>query len=328
MKDTFDIVALGRAGVDLYSLDYGAPFSDVKKFAKYVGGTSANVMVGASRLGLRCALITRVSRDVLGDYVIGYLKAEGVETKYIKQEEDGKTGIVFAEVTPGRDSFFIFYRENVADLHTDKRDVRKKVIEAARSVLVTGTGLSQEPSFGANLYAANLGEKLGKTVVFNLDWRPTLWREPVKERTSRYRRVLRQAGVVIGNESEYLAATGETRLKDAISAIPGNRDKTLVITRGEKGSTVIEKAKTIEVPGFRVPLMKGLGGGDGFISGFMFGYLRGWTAARAAMLGNAVGAIVVQGHACSESMPRPAQLASFLEERGLHFDLGYGASKG
>jgi 5-dehydro-2-deoxygluconokinase len=324
----YDIVALGRAGVDLYSLDFGVPFSEIRRFAKYVGGTSANVMVGASRLGLKCALVTRVSKDVLGDYVIGYLAKEGVETGHIKQEKEGKTGIVFAEVYPGKDSMFIFYRENVADLHITKEDLGGDIIGETRSLIVTGTGLSQEPSFGTTLYAARQAKALDKTVVFNLDWRPSLWSTTERVRILRYRRVFGEAGIVVGNEGEYMAATGKKKLSEAIAAIPGHSKKVLVVTHGGEGVTVIQGARRTDVPGIPVRVVKGLGGGDGFLSGFMFGYLRGWNPVRAASLGNAVGAMVVRGHACSESMPRPGELRRFLKEKGTGIDLDAGAAKG
>ena len=64
----------------------------------------------------------------------GYLAKEGVETRYIRQEKDGKTGIVFAEVYPGKDSMFIFYRENAADLHIAKADLGRGLIGETRSV--------------------------------------------------------------------------------------------------------------------------------------------------------------------------------------------------
>jgi 5-dehydro-2-deoxygluconokinase len=279
------------------------------------------VVVGASRLGLKCALVTRLSEDVLGDYVIGYLAAEGVETKYIKKEKDGKTGIVFAEVYPGKDSMFLFYRENVADLHLTRSDIERDLIERTRSVLVTGTGLSQQPSFGSTLHAAKLGRRFRRTVVFNLDWRPSLWQTAQSVRIARYRKVLVESSIVIGNEGEYLAATGAADLEGAIESVPQNSRKLLVVTHGAQGVTVVEGGLRTDVPGIPVPLVKGLGGGDGFLAGFMFGHLRGWGAAQAASLGNAVGAMVVTGHACSESMPRPGELNRFLKEKGMAFDL-------
>jgi 5-dehydro-2-deoxygluconokinase len=316
----FDFVAVGRAGIDLYSLDYDVPLQEVRRFAKYVGGTSANVVVGASRLGLKCALITRVGDDELGDYIINFLSKEGVETKYVKRDKRGRTGIVFAEISPGRDSKFIFYRENAADLRVSKADIAKDLLVQSRALIVTGTGLSQEPSYSANLHAARLARHLRKNVVFNLDWRPSLWYTATSERVSRYQKIFNQSDIVMGNEIEYLAATGTKNLSAAVKSIQRSDAKVLVVTHSDRGATILAEGSAEDVEGFRVPLLKGLGGGDGFIAGFMFGYLKGWAPAKAAMFGNAVGAIVVMGHACSESMPRLRKVTRFLKSRG--FDIG------
>jgi 5-dehydro-2-deoxygluconokinase len=314
-----DLISVGRAGLDLYSLDYGVHFPEIRKFAKYVGGTAANVTVGASRLGLKAALLTRVSEDELGEFIVDFLEKEGVKTNWIVRDPLGKTGIVFAEVFPGKDSKFIFYREKAADLLLTADDVTQGMIEQTRSLVVTGTGLSERPSLDANLRAVALARQLGKTLVFNLDWRSTLWKTTEGDRVERYSKVIREADVLIGNEGEYLAGTGSRLLTDALAGIPDADKKVIVVTRGEKGSTVMTKDSQKLVPGFEVQLLKGLGGGDGFISGFMFGFLKGWPVESSVLFGNAVGAIVVTGHACSESMPNLAQAASFLKKKGMDF---------
>jgi len=322
-----DVVAIGRAGVDLYSLDYGKPIEEVRRFAKYVGGSPANTVVGGSRLGLRCALVSRVGDDELGAFVVGFLEKEGVDVSHMKKDPRRKTGIVFAEISPGRDGKFVFYRENAGDLFVTKADVPKSLVARTRLLEVTGTGLSREPSRGTNMHAASLARNLGKTVVFNLDWRPSLWTQDKEERVRRYGDMLDLADVVVGNQSEYLAATGRSEIKAAVSAIPDGQKKLLAITAAEKGCEVIHNGRTELAEGFRVPLLKGLGGGDGFMAGFLYGLLKGWSAVNAARFGNAVGAIVVTGHACSEAMPSLRRVVSFLKKNGCAFDPKTGPSK-
>lgn len=321
-----DIVAIGRAGVDLYSLDYGRPIENVRKFAKYVGGTAANSVVGGARLGLRCALVTRVSDDELGSFIVRFLAGEGVDVTHVRMDPRRKTGVVFAEVSPGRDGKFIFYRENAADLYVTKGDAPKSLISSTKLLLVTGTGLSKEPSLSTVLNAASVASSLGKTVIFNLDWRPSLWDLPLEERVRRYAKMIDSADVVIGNKSEYTAATGKGDIESAVSAIPDS-GKLLVVTSGEQGSEVRSAGQVSKAPGFRVPLLKGLGGGDGFIAGFLFGHLSGWAPKEAAVFGNAVGAIVVTGHACSESMPGLPRVVAFLRKNGYAFDRRRGPFK-
>ena len=322
-----DLVAIGRAGVDLYSLDYGKPLTEARRFAKYVGGTAANTVVGGSRLGLECALVSKVSDDELGQFVLDFLSGEGVDVSHVIKDGRRKTGIVFAEVSPGRDGKFIFYRENVADLRVTRSDVGKRLLSESRALLVTGTGLSASPSAGTVLWAEEEARALGKKVILNLDWRPSLWKAPVAERLQRYRKAMETSEVLVGNDKEYMAATGEDDLGSALDAVPGMDSKVVAVTKGEKGSEVWVEGRKEAAEGFEVPLLKGLGGGDGFIAGFVFGLLAGWKPRRAAVFGNAVGAIVVTGHACSESMPSPRRVSRFLRKNGYDLDWKLGPLK-
>ena len=327
MSPVFDLVAIGRAGVDLYSLDYGASLEKARKFAKYVGGTAANSVVGAARLGLKTALVSRVSDDELGSFVHGFLRDEGVDVGHLRKDVRRRTGIVFAEISPGRDGKFIFYRENVADLRVTRSDVPVALLEESRTLLVTGTGLTREPSLGTILWAAKQARRLRREVVLNLDWRPTLWNVPQSVRVKRYAQVIEVADVLIGNQSEYLAATGKKNIEAALEVALRGGTRTAVVTSGEGGSEARKGGKTWKAPGFPVPLLKGLGGGDGFIAGFLFGRLSGWGEQECCTFGNAVGALVVTGHACSESMPRLVAVSEFLKKNGYGFDRGSGPSK-
>ena len=81
--DEFDLITMGRSSIDLYSNDPGAPFVEIRSFAAYVGGSPTNIAVGAQRLGLKTALLTAVGTDPVGEFILNYLKSEGVHSKYI-----------------------------------------------------------------------------------------------------------------------------------------------------------------------------------------------------------------------------------------------------
>jgi len=57
--DRFEVIALGRSGVDLYPLQDGVGLAEVSTFGKYLGGSATNVAVAAARHGHRVAIITR-----------------------------------------------------------------------------------------------------------------------------------------------------------------------------------------------------------------------------------------------------------------------------
>ncbi|MEU0219795.1 PfkB family carbohydrate kinase, partial [Streptomyces sp. NPDC006265] len=65
----FDVITMGRIGVDLYPLQTGVPLERVETFGKFLGGSAANVAVAAARLGRRTAVITRTGDDPFGTYL-------------------------------------------------------------------------------------------------------------------------------------------------------------------------------------------------------------------------------------------------------------------
>ena len=319
MAERYDVITIGRAGIDLYSLDLYAPLEEAVRFARYVGGSAANIAVGAARLGLRSALITRVSDDELGEYIVRQLSRMGVDTRFIKKDPEGKVGIVFAEIIPGRDGRFIFYREKASDLLLRIEDIPSEAVESAGAVVITGTGLSAEPSRSANYYALELARRGGSKAVLNLDWRPSLWRNIGEaERLKYYRKAMEIANIMIGNRSEYEAATGKTDLEEALkTARDINSEALLVATLGREGSIALtSKGEIVRAKPYIVSHLKGLGAGDGFIAGFLYGLLKGWDLYRSLRFGNAVGAIVVTRHSCSEAMPTYDETMEFIEING------------
>ena len=54
----FDLLAIGRVGVDLYPMQSGVGLEDVESFAKFLGGSAGNVAVAASQYGHASALIS------------------------------------------------------------------------------------------------------------------------------------------------------------------------------------------------------------------------------------------------------------------------------
>ena len=83
---TLDLLAIGRSSVDLYGQQVGGRLEDMGSFAKYVGGSPTNTAVGAARLGLRAALITRVGADHFGRFLREELAREGVDVSAVAHD--------------------------------------------------------------------------------------------------------------------------------------------------------------------------------------------------------------------------------------------------
>lgn len=308
----YDVITMGRIGVDLYPLQTGVPLARVSAFGKFLGGSATNVAVAAARLGRRTAVITRTGDDPFGTYLHEALRGFGVDDRYVTAVPGLPTPVTFCEVFPPDDFPLYFYRQPKApDLEIEAGDLDLAAIGAARVFWMTGTGLSEEPSRTATLAALAHRAKSGPT-VFDLDWRPVFWRDPAAARPF-YAEALRYATVAVGNLDEVEVATG---LRDPHAAARALLDAGVglaVVKQGPKGVLALARTgEAAEVPPLPVEVLNGLGAGDAFGGSLCHGLLAGWDLERVMRHANAAGAIVASRLECSSAMPTAAEVESAL----------------
>lgn len=154
MPEMYDVITMGRIGVDLYPLQTGLPLAQVDTFGKFLGGSPTNVAVAAARLGRRTAVVTRTGRDAFGDYLHQQLREFGVDDRWVTSVDAYPTPVTFCEIFPPDDFPLYFYRRPKApDLEIHEAELDLDAIRAARVFWMTGTGLCAEPSRTATLAA-------------------------------------------------------------------------------------------------------------------------------------------------------------------------------
>jgi 5-dehydro-2-deoxygluconokinase len=308
----YDLITMGRIGVDLYPLQTGVPLARVSSFGKFLGGSATNVAVAAARLGRRTAVITRTGDDPFGTYLHEALRDFGVDDRWVTPVAGLPTPVTFCEVFPPDDFPLYFYRQPKApDLEIDAHDLDLVEISAARVFWVSGTGLSEEPSRTATLAALAHRAKSATTVV-DLDWRPMFWRDPESARPF-YAEALRHATVAVGNIDEVEIATGEREPHTAARALLDAGVELAVVKQGPKGVLAVHRDGTCaEVPPLPVTVLNGLGAGDAFGGSLCHGLLAGWDLERIMRHANAAGAIVASRLECSSAMPTPDEVEHAL----------------
>src|SRR5438105_9689187 len=206
---SYDLIAMGRSSIDLYSNDIGAPFEEITSFAAYVGGCPTNISVGTRRLGLRSALLTAVGNDQVGNFILYFLEQEGVDTQFIPRKAGHRSSAVVLGIEPPDRYPLVYYRDNCADIELGIDDVLAAPIADSRALLITGTGLSKEPSRSATLFAAETARQAGTSVALDIDFRPDQWHD-TRAFGVTTRLALSLVDVVLGTEDELKAAVGET----------------------------------------------------------------------------------------------------------------------
>ncbi|MGI5398827.1 5-dehydro-2-deoxygluconokinase [Streptomyces sp. CA-135486] len=312
MPQPYDVITMGRIGVDLYPLRTGVPLAQVDTFGKFLGGSATNVAVGAARLGRRTAVITRTGRDAFGEYLHQALREFGVDDRWVTPVAAYPTPVTFCEIFPPDNFPLYFYRQPKApdlDIHDDELDLAE--IRAARVFWMTGTGLCAEPSRTATLAALAHRDRSG-TTVFDLDWRPMFWTDPDEARPY-YAEALAHATVAVGNLEECEIATGEREPHAAARALLAAGVELAVVKQGPKGVLAVHRDGTqAEVPPVPVDVVNGLGAGDAFGGALCHGLLSGWELERIMRYANAAGAIVAGRLACSTAMPYAAEVEQVL----------------
>ncbi|MGW0751171.1 5-dehydro-2-deoxygluconokinase [Streptomyces sp. NPDC002587] len=310
----FDLITMGRIGVDLYPLTPGVPLAEAETFGKFLGGSPANVAVAAARLGRRVAVITRTGADPFGAYLRAELRGFGVDDRWAAEVAGLPTPITFCEIFPPDRFPLYFYRlPKAPDLEIATEELDLEAVREARVFWMTGTGLSEEPSRAATLAALDARAKSG-TTVFDLDWRPVLWRE---KPGPYYERALADATVAVGNTEECAIATGESEPYAAARALLAAGVELAVVKRGPQGVLAVHRDGTVaEVPPVQVEVVNGLGAGDAFGGALCHGLLAGWELERTMRFANAAGAIVASRLACSAAMPFPDEVEEVLGRAG------------
>ncbi|HET6212632.1 MAG TPA: 5-dehydro-2-deoxygluconokinase [Micromonosporaceae bacterium] len=313
---SFEVIAVGRVGIDLYPLRSGVPLSEVDTFARFLGGSATNVAVAAARLGRSAAVVTRTGADPFGDYVHSALKEYGVDDRFVSAVPGLPTPITFCELFPPDRFPLYFYRQPSApDLRIAAAELDFAALDEAAIVWLTGTGLCAEPSRAAHHAILERRASLARaTTVLDLDYRPLFWASPEAARTA-VRAALDTGGVsvAVGNLEECAVATGESDPDRAAAALLARGVRLAVVKLGPDGVLGVPAGEpAVRVPPVHVEVVNGLGAGDAFGGALCHGFLAGWPLAETLRFANAAGALVTGQLACSAAMPTAAEVTALL----------------
>ena len=312
-QEPFEVLTMGRIGVDIYPLQTGRSLRHVETFGKYLGGSATNVAVAAARYGRRSAVISRTGQDPFGDYIHDALRGFSVDDRFVTAVPSLPTPVTFCEIFPPDDFPLYFYRFPTApDLQIEPDELDLDAIRGAGIFWMTGTGLCQEPSRGATLRALGARDGAPGPTVFDLDYRAMFW-------PSRgwYAEALPHATVAVGNLDECDTAVGVREPLAAAQALHDAGVQLAIIKQGPAGVLASDGTQVVEVPPVPVTVVNGLGAGDAFGGALCHGLLSGWDLERLLRFCNAAGAVVAGRLACADAMPTADEVEATLREAEL-----------
>ena len=309
-----EIAILGRIGFDLYSEEPHVPLPQVRRFSRYLGGSSANMAVGLARLGVQVGIVSALGTDSLSEFLLDFLAAEQVDVSHVKRCAGYLPSLCLTEVSPPDRFPQVFYRRDPADTQVELEPADLDYAASGRMFITNGTSLCASPSRESTYLALERAHNAGVRVVFDVDYRAMSWRRP-EEAGLAVRLALPYVDVLIGNDLELTLVAAADDLESATDRLRNLRVPMLVSKLGAQGTRVYDGEAETYCPPYEMPVVSTIGAGDGFASGFLMALLRGKPVIECLHYGNAAAAIVVSRLSCSEAMPTLEEVEVLKAER-------------
>jgi 2-dehydro-3-deoxygluconokinase len=323
-SSTFDLLALGECMIRLSPPGHQrielTPF-----FEAYAGGGEYNVVYALARYGMRTTWVSRLVDNPLGHFIRNHARSSGMdlsEVVWVPYDGSGRAdriGLNFTEVGMGvRASTSLYDRGHTAVSHMRPGEVDwKRIFGRGVRWFHTGgifTALSDSCA-DVVLEAMRAARSAGAVISYDLNYRSKLWSSTRAIEATK--RLMPFVDVVIGNEEDFqnvlgfpvegaderlrhLPVEGYKRMVEkVVAAYPGVKVVGTTLREVVSGLVNHWSAILYHDGGFsasrrfeNLEVEDRVGGGDGFCSGLVYGFLHGMTPQECVDLGAAHGALL------------------------------------
>lgn len=257
------ILCCGEALIDMVP---GETVGGAAAFVPHPGGAVFNTAIALGRLGVRCGLLTGLSRDMFGRQLADSLDASGVDRSCVV-ESDRPTTLAFVRLVDGHASY-AFHDENSAGRMLRPADL-PTLPAGVPALYFGGISLACEPA--ADTYAALLArEGAGRLVMIDPNIRPGFAPDAQRYR-ARLDGMIQGADIVkVSDEDLSWLMPGARPLRDKAGALLEQGPALVVVTRGGDGATgYLAKGTEVHVPAPEVTVVDTVGAGDTFNAGLL-----------------------------------------------------------
>jgi len=298
--------------VELNAVTRG-PLRDVQLFEKHAAGAEGSVAIGASMLGCTAGVISRVGNDEFGHFLVGSLRAEGVDTSHVTVDSGFPTAVFFIQrghPIPNKSEVF-YYRKGSAGSRLSTQDIDATYIISSRILHITGvTPALSESARNATIQAIKAAKQ--GHVIFSLDTnvRTKLW--TADDARLSLRPLCESADIVFTSCPDAKIILGPDRPEEIAKLLHAAGVKTVVVKLGERGAFASSDGEIATQPVIPTYVEDPTGAGDAFAATFLATRLKGWRLKDSLRAATATGALVVSVRGDYENIPDTEALQTFL----------------
>jgi len=248
------------------------------------GGSVANSIVGLSQLGNQVGFIGKINDDDLGQKYEDGLKKEKVDYFYSKKKENLPTGTCLILITPDSERTMCTFLGTAGKIN--EHDVNIESLKNSQMTFLEGYLWDEGDPKSAFNKAIKYSNKVAMSLsdLFCVERHKLEFLDLVENKLN----------ITFANEQEITSLIDAKQFKDVVS-FSQKIGKTIVITRGEKGSIAINKDEIIECKSKKdLKIVDLTGAGDLFASGYLHGYINNLTISECLEKGTEMSSKIIQ----------------------------------
>jgi len=263
-----DVLVVGDANPDLLLTGDAVPaFGQAETLVDsadlVLGGSGAIVACGLARLGVPTALAATVGDDLYGGFVRDALAERGVDTRWLRTDPEGATGL--SVVLAVGDRAILTHPGTIASTGPEVLDhdlvTRVRHLHSASFFLLPRLAPHLPEAFAR-------AREAGATTSVDTNWDPT-------RRWAGLDALLGVTDVLLPNAAELRALTGRTDLDSAARAVLDLGCR-VALKNGAAGGVLWETSgDAVRVAAPTTAVVDTTGAGDSFDAGFISGLLEG-----------------------------------------------------
>ncbi|MBS7657977.1 MAG: carbohydrate kinase family protein [Candidatus Bathyarchaeia archaeon] len=281
-----DLIGIGAANVDLIIKidDFPKPDEEVKilNIQFYGGGSAANVVTEASRLGLKTGFIGNVGEDYFGKFLMEEFKKEKVDFSKINIVSGESTGLALCIVDKFGERVIMVY--GGANSKLSLTNIDEEYLKECKALFLSS--VEGPEALKTMEYACEI---VNDAIIFF---------DPgclfANKGLNALKKIISYSTIVKVNEVELKKLTNEKNIVEGAEKIKSLGPKIVLVTLGIEGCYVLSEKEEFKVPTYLQfkPLDK-TGAGDAFNAGFLTGFLKGWNLKKAVKFGNLIASISI-----------------------------------
>ncbi len=297
---------MGNLNLDIYIKTDAIPRPDesVDAYETYMGGggSAANFSVAVARLGLGSRFLGSVGNDQFGDMLIQELKAEGVDTRFVKRVNHERTGTVIVIV--GLDGSKRMIRYPGANLGLTPNDITADVMEGVSHVHVA---LGRTEIIEA---AKRIAKSMG--LMVSIDGGTPLARKGLDV----IRDSVNDVDIWFMNSFEARELGHSENVVRAAENIASRvRVRELIVTLGPRGAMLLKDGEVKYSDAFKVPPVDTTGAGDTFSAAYVVASVLDLDPIDKLIFANAAASLKVVRRG-ARSSPKLNEVIDFLRSLG------------